>query len=62
MDLEKVHDMVPKEMVMVMLRQMGVMKAEVGMVESMYEGTKGRVMLRPGMSEEFRVNIGLIQV
>ena len=46
---------------MATLRWMGVLEAEVGLVEGMYKGTKGRVLVGPGMSEEFSVNIGLRQ-
>ena len=49
---------VPREMVMT-LRWLGVPEAEVKLAEGMYKGTKGRVLLCPGMSEEFSVNIGL---
>ena len=50
-----------REMVMATLRWMGVPEAEVGLVEGMYNGTKGKVLVDPGMSEEFSVNIGLKQ-
>ena len=38
-DLEKAFDTVPREMVMATLRWMGVLEAEVGMVEGTYEKT-----------------------
>ena len=40
-------------------RWMGVPEAEVRMVEGTYEETKGRVVCVPGISEEFRVDVGL---
>ena len=60
-DLEKAFDTVPREMVMVMLRWMGVPEAEVRMVVDMYEKTTARVVLGKGASVEFEVNIGLRQ-
>ena len=63
LDLEKAYDTVPRKMVMVIatLRWMGVPEAEVRLVEGMHKGTKGRVLVGPGMSEEFSLNIGLRQ-
>ena len=46
---------------MATLRRMRVPEAEVRLVEGMSKGTKGRVFVSPGMSEEFSVNIGLRQ-
>ena len=60
-DLEKADGTVPREMVMATLRWMGVLEAEVRLVEGMYKGMKGRVLVGPGMSEEFSMNIGLRQ-
>ena len=56
-DLEKAHDTVPREMVMATLRWRGVPEAEVRLVEGMCKGRKGRVLVGPGMSEEFSVSI-----
>ena len=56
MDLEKADDTVPREVVMVTLRWIGVREAKVRLVEGMYKGTKGRVLVGPGMSEEFGMN------
>ena len=36
-------------------------EAEVRLVEGMYKGMKGGVLVGPGMSESFSVNIGLRQ-
>ena len=60
-DLEKAHDTVPREMVMATLRWMGVLEAEVRLVEWMYKGTRGRVLVGCGMFEEFSMNISLRQ-
>ena len=46
---------------MATLRWMGVPEAEVRMVKGTYEETKGRVVCGPGISEEFRVDVGLRQ-
>ena len=43
------------------LRWMGFPEAKVRMVEGAYEGTKGRVVCGPGISKEFRVDVGLRQ-
>ena len=60
-DLKNAFDTVPREMVMAMLRWMGVPDAEVRMVEGMYEKTTTRVVVGEGASELFEVNIGLRQ-
>ena len=60
-DLEKPYDTVPREMVMATLRWIGVPEAEVWLVEGMYKRMKGRVLLGPGISVEFSMNIGLRQ-
>ena len=60
-DLEKAFDTVPREMVMVTLRWMGVSDAEVRMFEGKYEKTTARVVVGEGASEEFEVQIGLRQ-
>ena len=61
MELEKAYDAIPRAMVMASPRWMGMPEAEVKLVEGMYKGTKGRVLVGPWMSEEFSVNIGLRQ-
>ena len=60
-DFEKASDTVPREMVMVTLRWKEVPEAEVRLVEEMYKGTKGRVLVGLRMSVEFCANIGLRQ-
>ena len=62
-DLEKAFDTVPKEMAMPTLWWMGVPKAEVGMVEGMYDKRIARVVVvGEGASEEFEVKNGLRRV
>ena len=46
-DLEEAYNTVPREMVMATLRWMGVPEAEVRLVEGMYKGSKGRVLVGP---------------
>ena len=60
-DLDKAFDRVPREMVMAMLRWMGVPEADVRIVEGMYEKTTATVVVGEGASEEFEVKIGLRQ-
>ena len=60
-DLEKAFDTVPRDMVMAMLRWLGVPEAEARRVEGMYEKTTARVVVGEGASDEFAVNIGLRQ-
>ena len=57
-DLEKVLDTVPREMVMATLLWMGVGYPKlVRMVEGTYEKTTARVVVGEGASEEFEVKI-----
>ena len=57
--LEKIFDTVPRDMVMAMLRWMGVPEGEGRTVEGMYEKTTAIVVVREGASDEFEVKIGL---
>ena len=50
-----------RKMVVATLRWMRMPEEEVRVVEGMYKGTKGRVLVRPGKSEELSVNIRLRQ-
>ena len=50
-----------RKMVVATLRWMRMPEEEVRVVEGMYKGTKGRVLVGPGMPEEFSMNIGLRQ-
>ena len=54
---KKAFDTVPREMVMAMLRWMGVPEAEVRTVEGVYEKTTARVVVGEGASEEFDVKM-----
>ena len=54
---KKAFDRVPREMVMVTLRWMGVPEAEVRTVEGVYEKTTARVVVGEGASEEFEVKM-----
>ena len=58
-DLEKAFDTVPSEVVIAMLRWMGVPETEVRMVEGTYEKTTATVVVGEGASEEFDVKICL---
>ena len=49
-DMEKAFHTVPREMVMVTLRWMGVPEAAVGLVEDMYQKTTARVVVGEGAS------------
>ena len=60
-DLGKAYDIVPKDVAMATLRWVGVPEAEVRMIEGTYEETKRRVVCGHGISEEFRVDVGLRQ-
>ena len=60
-DMEKAFDTVPREMVMATLRWMGVPEAEVRMVEGTYEKATARVVVGEGASDEFEVNMGMMQ-
>ena len=51
-DLEKAYSTGPRKMVTATLRWMGVPEAEVRLVEGVYKGMKGRVLVDPGMSEK----------
>ena len=54
---KKAFDTVPREMVMAMLRWMGVPEAEVRTVEGVNEKTTARVVVGEGASEEFEVKM-----
>ena len=60
-DIENAFDTVPRKMGMATLRWMGAPESEVKMVEALYENTKGREVVRSGMSNAFRVTICLRQ-
>ena len=63
-DLEQAFDTVPRRMAMATLRWMGAPESEVKMVEAMYMRPPKQDIyssIGSGMSNEFQVNIGLIQ-
>ena len=59
-DLKKVYDTVPREMETATVRWVGVTYAEAGIVEAMYDRTKGRVLIGSVLLEVFPVNISLM--
>ena len=58
-DLEKACNTVPREMAMATLKWMGVPQAEVRMVDDTYEETTCRVACCAGISEVFKMDVGL---
>ena len=50
MDLKKAFDTVPREVVMATVRWMGVPEAQARIVETMYERTKGGVLVGRGLA------------
>ena len=61
MDLEKVFDRVPREIVWWALRVVGVYEWIVKAIQAMYDGETTAVRLRDGESKEFRVMVGVHQ-
>ena len=61
MDLEKVFDRVPREVVRWALRQLGVEEWLVQTVMTMYERARTVVMTKQGYSTEFEVKVGVHQ-
>ena len=59
LNLEKAYGTIPMEIAMATLRWMGDLDAAVRMVDGTYEDTKSRVLCGPGVSVEFKGNIGL---
>ena len=59
--LQKAYDTFPRNKAMTAFRCMCIPEVEVVMVKGTYEETKGRVVQRPGISEEYRVDVGLRQ-
>ena len=58
-ELQKACDTIPREMTMTTMRWLGF--PEVRMVVGTYEDMKSRVLSGPGLSGEFKVNVGLTQ-
>lgn len=61
MDMENAYDTVPRGIMTAMVIWMGAPETEAGLVEAMYERTKGRVAAGSGTLDECPVNIGLRQ-
>ena len=53
------YDTILREMTMETPRWMAVLEQELMMVEATYEDTRIRVLCEPGVSGEFKVNVGL---
>ncbi|TKS65343.1 R2DM Retrovirus-related Pol polyprotein from type II retrotransposable element [Collichthys lucidus] len=60
-DLEKACDRVPREELCYCMRKSGVTEKYVGAVQDMYEGCKTVVRCVVGVTEEFKVEVGLHQ-
>ena len=54
-DLEKAYDTVPREMVTASVRSVGVPETKAGIVEAMYERTKGELWLDLGCQKSFQL-------
>ena len=60
-DLEKAYDRVPRQEVWYCLRKSRVPEEYIRVVQDMYEGSRTAVRSTVGMTEEFRVRVGLHQ-
>ena len=60
-DLEKAYDRVPREEVWYCMRKSGVAERYVRIVQDMYENSTTAVRCSVGLSESFRVKVGLHQ-
>ena len=60
-DLEKAYDRVPREELWYCMRKSGVAEKYVRVVQDMYEGCKTVVRCAVGVTEEFKVEVGLHQ-
>uniref|UniRef100_A0A3B3BTI6 ribonuclease H n=1 Tax=Oryzias melastigma TaxID=30732 RepID=A0A3B3BTI6_ORYME len=60
-DLEKAYDRVPREELWYCMRKSGVTEKYVRAVQDMYEGCKTVVRCAVGVTEEFKVEVGLHQ-
>ena len=60
-DLEKVFDRVPREMIVWALRRQKVPENLIILVMALYENIRSRVKLPAGLSEEFSIEVGVHQ-
>ena len=60
-DLEKVFDRVPREVVWWALRHLGVEEWLVTVIRAMYEGVTTAVKMKDGESDGFEVKVGVHQ-
>ncbi|XP_061621461.1 uncharacterized protein LOC133474126 [Phyllopteryx taeniolatus] len=60
-DLEKAYDRVPREELWYCMRKSGVAEKYVRIIQDMYEGSRTAVRCAVGVTEEFKVDVGLHQ-
>ena len=60
-DLEKAYDRVPREELWHCMRKSGIVEKYVQLVQDMYEGSKTVVRCAVGITESFKVKVGLHQ-
>jgi len=60
-DLEKVFDRVPREMIVWALRRQKVPENSIILVMALYENERSRVKSPAGLSEEFSIEVGVHQ-
>ena len=60
-DLEKVYDRVPRDLIWWAMRKRAIPEGYVKVIQDMYRGTKTRVKTRCGKTEYFEVKVGLHQ-
>ena len=61
LDLEKAYDTVPREEVWYCLRQAGISEKYVNVIQDMYEGCETAVRCAVGVTDAFKVEVGLHQ-
>ncbi|MCP4491815.1 MAG: hypothetical protein GY820_31590, partial [Gammaproteobacteria bacterium] len=60
-DLEKAFDRVPRDVVWLAMRKLGVEEWLLKVVQSMYQNVRSRVRVNGECSEEFEVKVGVHQ-